>query len=154
MSVSISCDMLMRSLMARSMRTRPMRYWFSISSPTARTRRLPRWSMSSTEPRPFFSSMRWRTVSRMSCGVSTCEIERGAAAPRAGPVELVVQLEAADLREVVALGVEEQVVEERLRRLERRRITRAQAPVDLHDRVFGRLHLVGEQRVAQVASRR
>ena len=42
MSVSISCDMLMRSLMARSMRTRPMRYWFSISSPTARTRRLPR----------------------------------------------------------------------------------------------------------------
>ena len=58
MSVSISCDMLMRSLMARSMRTRPMRYWFSISSPTARTRRLPRWSMSSTEPRPFLSSMR------------------------------------------------------------------------------------------------
>ena len=29
------CDTLMRSLMARSMRTRPMRYWFSISSPTA-----------------------------------------------------------------------------------------------------------------------
>jgi hypothetical protein len=58
MSVSISCDMLMRSLIARSMRTRPMRYWFSISSPTARTRRLPRWSMSSTEPRPFLSSMR------------------------------------------------------------------------------------------------
>ena len=49
MSVSISCDMLMRSLMARSMRTRPMRYWFSISSPTARTRRLPRWSMSSID---------------------------------------------------------------------------------------------------------
>ena len=49
MSVSISCDMLMRSLIARSMRTRPMRYWFSISSPTARTRRLPRWSMSSID---------------------------------------------------------------------------------------------------------
>ena len=45
-SVSMSCR-LMRSLMARSMRTRPMRYWFSTSSPTARTRRLPRWSMSS-----------------------------------------------------------------------------------------------------------
>ena len=30
------------------------------------------------------------------------------------------------------------------------RIARAEAPVDLHDRVFGRLHLVGEQRVAQV----
>ena len=56
-SVSISTE-LMRSLMARSMRTRPMRYWFSISSPTARTRRLPRWSMSSISPLPFLSSMR------------------------------------------------------------------------------------------------
>ena len=61
----------LRGEIARSMRTRPMRYWFSISSPTPRTRRLPRWSMSSTEPRPFFSSMRCRTVSRMSCAVST-----------------------------------------------------------------------------------
>ena len=90
----------------------------------------------------------------MSCGVSTVGVERRALLLGQVAVELVVQLEAADLREVVALGVEEQVVEERLRRLERRRITRAQAPVDLHDRVFGRLHLVGEQRVAQVACRR
>ena len=67
-------------------------------------------------------------------------------------VELVVQLEAADRRQVVALGVEEQVVEQRLRRLERRRIARAQAPVDLHDRVLGRLHLVRDQRVAQVGA--
>ena len=67
-------------------------------------------------------------------------------------LELVVQLEAADLREVVALRVEEQVVEERLRRLERRRIARAEAAVDLHDRLFGRLDLVGEQRVAEVAA--
>ena len=67
-------------------------------------------------------------------------------------LELVVQLEAADLREVVALGVEEQVVEEVRRRLERRRIARAQAAVDLEDRLFGRLDLVGEQRVAQVAA--
>ena len=81
-------------------------------------------------------------------------VERGALLLGEIAVELVVQLEAADLREVVALGVEEQVVEERLRRLERRRITRAQAPVDLHDRVFGRLDLVGEERVAEVASRR
>ena len=63
--------MLMRSLIARSMRTRPMRYWFSISSPTARTRRLPRWSMSSTVPRVFFRSIRCRTVSMMSCLVRT-----------------------------------------------------------------------------------
>src|ERR687883_84815 len=101
--------MLMRSLMARSMRTRPMRYWFSINSPTARTRRLPRWSMSSTEPRPFLSSMRWRTVSRMSCGVSTVRSIDGGSS------------------------------------------SGAQAPVDLEDRVLLRLHLVGEERVAEVA---
>ena len=74
------------------------------------------------------------------------------ASPPAVLVELVVQLQAADLREVVALGVEEQVVEEGLRRLERRRITRAQAAVDLHDRLVLRLDLVGDQRVAQVAA--
>ena len=45
-------------------------------------------------------------------------------------VELVVQLEAADLGEVVALGVEEQVVEELLRRLERRRIAGAEATIN------------------------
>ena len=65
-------------------------------------------------------------------------------------LELVVQLQAADLRQVVALGVEEQVVEQVLRRLQRGRITRAQAPVDLHDRLVRRLQLVGDQRVAQV----
>ena len=107
--------------------------------------------MSSIEPRPFFSSMRWRTVSRMSCAVRTCVSSAGRCS-RGILVELVVQLQAADLREVVALGVEEQVVEQRLRRLERRRITRAQAAVDLHDRLFGRLELVGEQRVAEVAA--
>ena len=77
MSVSISCDMLMRSLMARSMRTRPMRYWFSISSPTARTRRLPRWSMSSTEPRPFLSSIRWRDRLEDVLRREHREVERG-----------------------------------------------------------------------------
>ena len=41
MTVSMSTE-LMRSRMARSMRKRPIRYWFSMSSPTERTRRLPR----------------------------------------------------------------------------------------------------------------
>ena len=50
--MSISIDD-MRSLMARSMRRRPTRYWFSINSPTERTRRLPRLSMSSISPLPF-----------------------------------------------------------------------------------------------------
>ena len=51
MTVSISTEDI-RSRIARSMRSRPTRYWFSISSPTERTRRLPRWSMSSISPRP------------------------------------------------------------------------------------------------------
>ncbi len=78
------------------------------------------------------------------------EVDRRSLVLRDVAVELVVQLEAADLREVVALGVEEEVLEERLRRLERGRIARAQASVDLEDRVFGRLHLVGEERVPEV----
>ena len=55
-----------RSLTAFSIRARPERYWFSASSPTQRTRRLPRWSMSSTSPRPLRSSTRILTTSRMS----------------------------------------------------------------------------------------
>ena len=39
--------MLIRSLMSRAMRERPTENWLAISSPTERTRRLPRWSMSS-----------------------------------------------------------------------------------------------------------
>ena len=62
---------LMRSLMVRSIRTRPMRNWFSSSSPTLLTRRLPRWSMSSTSPLPVLRSIRYLMVSRMSSFVST-----------------------------------------------------------------------------------
>ena len=64
-------------------------------------------------------------------------------------VELVVQLHATDRREVVALGIEEQV-EEGLRRLERGRIARPEASVDLHDGVFRRLHLIRDERVPEV----
>ena len=42
---------VMRSRTTRSMRDRPVRIWFSISSPTARMRRLPKWSMSSISTR-------------------------------------------------------------------------------------------------------
>src|SRR5690606_21709846 len=41
------------------------------------------------------------------------------------------------------------VVEEGLRCLERGRIARAQTAVDLHDRVFGRLDLVSDQRIPE-----
>ncbi len=52
-------------------------------------------------------------------------------------VELDVELEAADPREVVALGVEEHAVEERAGALERRRVARAHAAVDLDQRFLG-----------------
>ena len=70
MTVSISTED-MRSLMARSMRSRPRRYWFSISSPTERTRRLPRLSMSSISPRPSFISLSTRRISSTSSLRST-----------------------------------------------------------------------------------
>ena len=43
---STSC-VVIRSRTTRSMRDRPTRIWFWISSPTVRRRRLPKWSMSS-----------------------------------------------------------------------------------------------------------
>ena len=55
-----------RSRTARSTRTRPERNWFSASSPTERTRRLPRWSMSSISPRPLRSSTRILITATMS----------------------------------------------------------------------------------------
>src|SRR6185436_782124 len=54
-------------------------------------------------------------------------------------VELDVELEAADAREVVLAGIEEHAFEERLGRLEGRRIARAHAAVDLDDRGLERL---------------
>ena len=53
-------------------------------------------------------------------------------------LELGVELEAADPREVVLLRVEEHVLEQRPRAVERRRIARPQAAVDLDQRLFVR----------------
>ena len=61
----------------------------------------------------------------------------------------MVHLQPPDPREVVALRVEEEVVEEVRRRVEGRRIARAQAPVDLDDRLVLGERLVREQGVAQ-----
>ena len=80
MTVSMS-TLPMRSRMARSMRSRPTRYWFSINSPTERTRRLPRLSMSSIVPRPSFSSHMILTVLRMSSLRSTRTVS-SASTPR------------------------------------------------------------------------
>ena len=49
--ISVSTSwVVMRSRTTLSMRERPIRYWFCKSSPTARIRRLPRWSISSDVP--------------------------------------------------------------------------------------------------------
>jgi len=64
-------------------------------------------------------------------------------------LQLVVELQAPDAREVVALGVEEEVVEEGGRRLRGGRVARAEPAVDLQDRVLGLLDLVLEERVAE-----
>src|SRR5262249_27799445 len=68
---------------------------------------------------------------------------------RAVDLELVVQLEPPDAQEVVALGVEEEVVEERGGRLRGGRITGAETAVDLEDRFLGLLDLVLEERVPE-----
>ncbi|MNC90665.1 hypothetical protein D3C83_67930 [compost metagenome] len=70
MTLPISTDDI-RSLIARSMRSRPMRYWFSISSPTERTRRLPRLSMSSISPLPSRNCTSVLSTARMSSRRST-----------------------------------------------------------------------------------
>ena len=63
--------------------------------------------------------------------------------------ELGVQLQPADAREVVLLRVEEHVLEERPRAVERRRIARPQAAVDLDQRFFVRVDRILLQRLAE-----
>ena len=65
-TVSISTE-LMRSRIALSILKRPTRYWFSISSPTDRTRLFPKWSISSISPLPSFKSVRIFIISNISC---------------------------------------------------------------------------------------
>ena len=75
-----------RSLTARSTRTRPMRKATSAISPTQRTRRLPRWSMSSTLPSPFLIAISVRSTSTTS-DISSPYLptSRGRCRPCAGP---------------------------------------------------------------------
>ena len=128
------------------MRSRPMRYWFSISSPTERTRRLPRWSMSSISPLPSRRSTSVRITARMSSLRSTRMVSARI------EVEPHVHLDAADRGEVVALGIEEQRVEHRLRGVERRRLARTHHAIDVEQRVLARHVLVDRQRVADVGA--
>ena len=164
MSVSISWSDI-RSLIARSMRTSPMRYWFSSSSPTTRTRRFTE-VVDVVDPLVGIGAVLQlhqvpdrgedvlgpqRSADRRARsprpGRSVLRLELG---PLVGiEAELVVHLEPTDAGEVVALRVEEEVPEEVGRRVDRRRITGTQAAIDLDDRLLLRHRLVGEQGVAK-----
>ena len=67
-------------------------------------------------------------------------------------VEAHVHLDAADRREVVALAVEEQRLEHRLRRFDGRRLAGTHDAVDVEQRVLARGVLVDLQRVADVGA--
>ena len=71
---------VIRSRTTRSMRSRPMRNAFWISSPSARMRRLPRWSMSSLGWSPRLHSMRLPTMAAMSSRVIV-RCSRGSSMP-------------------------------------------------------------------------
>ena len=83
------------------------------------------------------------------------EIFAAQGAQRVGRVEAQarVHLHAADRRQIVALGVEEQAVEQRFGRVERRRLAGAHDAVDVDQRLLARLVLVDRQRVADEARR-
>ena len=140
---STSC-VVMRSRTTRSIRDRPVRTWFWISSPTVRRRRLPKWSMSSTSTRDVgvlavplarhggLTGVQGHDVLDRRDDVVDRE-HRGS--QRGLDAQLLVDLVAADLGQVVALGVEVEVVQQRLGGLAGRRLARAQLAVDVEQRV-------------------
>ena len=157
---------VIRSRTTRSMRARPVRSWFWISSPTVRMRRLPKWSMSSAWTLTGLSSGPMTTAARGVDEVGRLDRRAGGVqlhdvADRGddvvdgqrllveglGHAELLVDLVATDLGQVVALGVEVVVVQQRLRSLTRGRFARAQLAVDVEQRLvlgLGGVLLQGE----------
>ena len=71
---------------------------------------------------------------------------------RAVELEAHVHLDAADGREVVALRIEEEALEERLRRIERWRLARAHHAIDVDERLLAGRVLVDRERVADVGA--
>ena len=65
-------------------------------------------------------------------------------------IEPHVHLDAADRRKIVALRIEEQRLEHRLRGVERRRLARTHDTVDVEQRVFAGQVLVDRERVADI----
>ena len=71
---------------------------------------------------------------------------------RAVELEPHVHLDPADRRQIVALLVEQEAVEQRLRGLASRRLAGTHDPVDLEQRLLVALDLVGLERVADIAA--
>ena len=134
---------VIRSRTTRSMRRRPMRNAFWMSSPFARIRRLPRWSMSSAQRR------RGRDVELdeaaddggdVLAGDGPAELRARILLAReldahalGDGVELLVELVAPDAPEVVPAEVEEQAVDELAGVVAGGRVARAQLLVDLDE---------------------
>ena len=104
--------------------------------------------MSSISPRPSLISTSILTTATMSSVRSTRSVSSRLEA------EAHVHLDPADRRQVVALGVEEQAVEQRLGGVQRRRLARAQHPVDVEQRLLAVLAAVERERVADVGADR
>src|SRR5260370_39603716 len=56
------------------------------------------------------------------------------------------EVEPPDFRKIVALRIEKKIVEERGRRLQRRRVALTQAGIDFQRRLFGRIEFVLRER--------
>ena len=136
----------MRSRIARSMRSRPTRYWFSMQL--------------ADRAHPAVAEM----VDVVDLAAPVLELDQRlddrqhvVAAQHAHrvvgiQVEARVHLDAADRRQVVALGVEEQAVEQGLGRVDGRRLARAHHPVDVDERVLAAHVLVDRERVADIGA--
>ena len=79
-NTSLSCTDI-RSRTLRSIRARPIRNWLASNSPTARIRRLPKWSISSTLPRPSARLRKYDISAKISAGVSARALSSGFALP-------------------------------------------------------------------------
>ena len=131
---------VIRSRTTRSIRARPSRTWFWMSSPTVRRRRFPKWSMSSVS----IGMTRLAGLHLVLAGVQPDQVLDGgddvvlgqrALPDRQAQAELLVDLVPANLGEVIPLRVEVQVLQQRLGGLPGRGLAGTQLPVDVEQGV-------------------
>ena len=130
----------------------PTRTWFMMSSPTDRTRRLPKWSMSlrvvvgvvvvqlhQVRDRGEDVGLRELVVDRALLGIRVRHREVELAQRELGVLiaQLLRHLVPTNLGHVVALGVEEEVLEQLAGGVGRGRLARAQLAVDVDEGLVG-----------------